>query len=51
MLLAGVHFHRQRAPVGVAQRGLERFGEPLLGVGADLQPVHHHFDGVLACSS
>ena len=48
MFLAAVHFHGQRAPVGVAQRGLEGFRKPLLGVGLDLQAVDHDLDRVLA---
>ena len=31
----------------MAQGSLERFGQTLLGVRADLQPVHHDLDGVL----
>jgi len=46
MLFFGIHFHRQRASFGVAQRGLERFGQPLLGIRIHLQPVHHDLDGV-----
>ena len=30
------------------ERGLERFGEPLLEIGAHFQPVHDRFDRVLA---
>ena len=47
VLLAAVHFHRQRATVGVAQRGLEAFGQTLLGVGTHFQTIDHHLDGVL----
>ena len=47
MFLARVHFHRQRAAVGVAQRGLETFGQALLGICAHLETIDHHFDGVL----
>jgi hypothetical protein len=47
VLRAGIHLHCQRAAVGVAQRGLEAFGQALLGVGANFQPVDHDFDGVL----
>ena len=47
MLFAGIHLHRQGTPIGVAQRGLETFGQALLGVGADLQTVDHDLDGVL----
>ena len=31
----------------MAQRRLERFGQPLLGFHIDLQPIHHDLDGVL----
>ncbi len=41
-----VHFHRNRASVGMAQRGFERFGQPLFGIRIDFQPVHHDLDGV-----
>jgi hypothetical protein len=47
VLLAGIHLYCQRTTVGVAQRGLEAFGQALFGVGADFQPVDHDFDGVL----
>ena len=34
-------------PVGKAECGLHRVGEPLLGAGLDRQPVDHHLDVVL----
>ena len=43
-----VHVDHDGASVRQAQRGLERFGEALLEVGAHLDPVDHDFDGVLA---
>ena len=51
MLAGAIHLHRDGAPVGVAQRRLERFGQALLdcvGTALDLQPVDHDLDGVLA---
>ena len=48
VLLPGVGLHRQRAPVGVPQRGLEGFREALLRVGLHLQPVDDDLDRVLA---
>ncbi len=48
MLLVRVHLDRHRAAVGMAQRGLERFGQALLGFRADLQPVDDDLDGMLA---
>ncbi len=47
MFLAAIHFDRERAAVRMAQRGLERFGEPLFQFGAHFEPVDDHFDGVL----
>ena len=47
MFCAAVHLDRERAAVGMAQCGLERFGKALLGVGAHLEAVDHDFDGVL----
>ena len=47
MLLAAVRFNRNGAALGVAQRGLEGFGDALLGIGAHLEPVDHDLDGVL----
>ena len=53
VLPARVHLHRERAPVGVAQRRLERLGQALREPGArrpalDLHAVDHDLDGVLA---
>jgi hypothetical protein len=47
MLPARVGFHDHGAAVGMAQRSLERVGEPLLDVGARAQPVDHYVDSVL----
>ena len=47
MLVAGVHFDGDRAPVAGAQRRLVRFGESLLEVGLHAQPVDHDLDRVL----
>src|SRR6185437_8008610 len=47
MLDVAVHLDRDRAPVAVAQRRLERFGDPLLEVGAHAQPVDDDLDRVL----
>ncbi len=47
MLLVGVHFQRDGAAVGEAQRGFERFGEALLHVGAHFQTVDHDVDRML----
>ena len=44
MLLAGIHLDRHGAAVGMAQRGLERFRQPLLGFRIHLQPVHDDLD-------
>jgi len=44
---AAIHFERNGAAVGQPQRRLEAFGQPLLHVGADLEPVDHHVDVVL----
>ena len=48
VLLTAVGFDGKCASVGVPQRGLERFGQALLGVGPDLEPVDHHVHRVLA---
>ena len=47
--LSHLHLDRDRAPVGVAQRRLEGFGEALLQASSrpDLQAVDHDLDGVL----
>src|SRR6185295_1423802 len=47
MLDAGVHLDRDRAPIPVAQRGLERFGDSLLKILTHAQPVDDDFDRVL----
>ena len=47
VLLAGVRLDRDRAAVGVAERGLERLGEALLLVVSHFQPIDHHLDRVL----
>ncbi len=47
MLFPGIHLDRDRAPVAVAQRRLERLGDALLEVLAHAQPVDDDFDGVL----
>jgi len=47
MFFPAVHFDGERAAVGVAQRGLERFGKALLGVRPDLEAVDDDFHGVL----
>ena len=46
MLLAAVHLQRDGAAVGVAQRGLEGFGEALAHVIAHLEPVDDDVDAV-----
>ncbi len=48
VLTAGIHLHRHGAAVGVDQRRLEGFGQALARVGAYLEAIHHHVDGVLA---
>ncbi len=47
MLYPGIHLDRDRTPVTVAQRRLERLGDALLQVLAHAQPVDDDFDGVL----
>ena len=47
VFLAAVHFHGKGSPIGVAQRGLERFGKALLHFGAYLEPVDDYVDRVL----
>ena len=47
MLAAGVHLDRDRAPVAVAERRLERLGEALLELGRHLQAVDDDLDRVL----
>ena len=47
MLLAAIHFDCERAPVRMAQRGLERLGQSLLDLGAHLEAVDHNVDRVL----
>jgi hypothetical protein len=47
MLALAVHFVGDGAAVGVAQRGLEGFGQALAHVVANLQPVDDHVDAVL----
>jgi len=47
VLGAAVHLQRNGAAIGQAQRGLEALGQALLGVGAHLEPVHHHIQVVL----
>ncbi len=47
MLASGVHLDGDRAAVGVAQRGLVRFGEALLELRAHLQAVDDDLDRVL----
>ncbi len=42
-----VHLHRDGAAVGQPQRGLEALGQPLLDVGAHLDPVDDDVDVVL----
>lgn len=44
MLVPAVHFHCQRLAFSQPQCSLERFRDALLGVGADLEPVHYHID-------
>ncbi len=41
-----IHRCHQGDPVGQLERGLERLGQALLQVGADLEAVHHHIDAV-----
>jgi hypothetical protein len=43
-----VHLDRDRAAVAVAQRRLVRFGQALLELLFDLEPVDHDLDRVLA---
>ena len=47
VLAAGVHLDGDRAAVAMAQRRLERLGEPLLEFLAHLQPVDDDLDRVL----
>jgi len=47
VFLIRVHFHRDRTAIGVAQRGFERFSEPLFEISADFQAVDDDFNGVL----
>ena len=47
MFLSAVGFDDEGAPIGVPQRGLEGFGEALLGVGAHAKPIDHHVHRVL----
>ena len=42
-----VHRRHQRDAVGQLERSLERLGQALLQVGADLEAVYHHIDAVL----
>ncbi len=42
-----VHRRHQGDAVGQLQRGLEGLGQALLEIGADLEAVHHHIDGML----
>ena len=48
MLLARVHVDGERTTVAVAERRLEGFGQPLLEIRANAQPVDHDFERVLA---
>ncbi|MNS72657.1 hypothetical protein D3C72_1060760 [compost metagenome] len=41
-----IHWCHQGDAVGQLERGLERLGQALLQVGADLETVHHHIDAV-----
>ena len=47
VLLARVCFHRDGAAFGMAQRRLEGFGQALLQLRPDLEPVDHHVGAVL----
>src|SRR2546421_86566 len=47
MFLSAVGLDDECAPIGVPQRGLEGFGEALLGVGAHAKPIDHHVHRVL----
>ena len=38
---------RHRDPLGQRERGLQRIGDPVAGIGPDHQPVHDHLDVVL----
>ncbi len=48
VLAVGVHLDGDRTTVAVAERDLERLGEPLLELRADLEPVDDDLDRVLA---
>ena len=47
VFLAAVHFQRNGAAIGQAQRGLEALGQTLLDLGLDLHAVDDDVDGVL----
>src|SRR2546423_15675425 len=48
VLLAGIALDHDGAPIGMAQRRLERFGEPLLRLGARAQAGDDNFHPWLA---
>src|SRR3982750_3701567 len=46
MFMARVHFDRERAAVGMAQRRFKRFRDALLQLRANFKPVDDDFDSV-----